>query len=308
MITRLVFACALLVSLAACGSMEEGFGIADPFAVPKPFDETNLTAVPVKARPQPIAIYPVVGLKPAEATNLQRAILNSSNDSDVLAVEPGVGRRMALRGLLRLEKENSTFDLIHVRWFIVDPDGKELGSFDVATTSLHQESEGVLTSETAKAVAARTIEGLQSLLSGEDSSAALTSSTMPHAPQPELLVYVAKPQGAPGDGNEALQRALAAILDADPNVTVVASPDKARVLIDGQIRLQRREGVDIADKIELAWRVTAPDGAELGTVAQANDVPSGSLDSRWGDTALSAAQAAAGGIIDLFAQLQMAPE
>jgi hypothetical protein len=305
MMVRIACALLMLASLVACGGMEDAFGIDDPFALPKPFDNTHLTAVPVPVRPQAVAIYPVVGLKPPEAEKLKKAILKRSSESDVLAVEPDATRPMSLRGLLRREKKRSN-DLIQVRWFIVDPDGKELASFDVATISTQGSEDGVLTTEAMDALAATTIDGLQTHLVGPDSTIDPVASTPPAETPAELPVYLAKPKGAPGDGNDALQRALAAILDANPGVAVVPSPEEARVRIDGQIKLERNPAVASEDKIDLTWKVVSADGEPLGTIAQSNTVPRGSLDSKWGDTALFAAQAAAGGIVDLFAQLQMA--
>ena len=54
-----------------------------------------------------------------------------------------------------------------------------------------------------------------------------------------------------------------------------------------------------SQNVALAWTVKTPDGRTLGTVKQANDVPVGSLEAGFGENALFAAQAAAGGIYDL---------
>ncbi len=56
--------------------------------------------------------------------------------------------------------------------------------------------------------------------------------------------------------------------------------------------------------VALAWTVASPDGRPLGTIKQANNVPSGSLDKAWGDAATYAAQAAAAGIFDLVKKLR----
>jgi hypothetical protein len=306
-IARLAFAIVLCWSLGACGGVQDAFGIDDPFDEPKPFDQRDLATVPLSVRPQPIAVYPVVGLKTAEAEKLKKAIIERSNDSDVLAVEPEAPRPMALRGLLRRDKKTAASDMIHVTWFIVDPDGKELNSFHVEQAVSPAGKDTFLTSETFRAIASKTIVGMEWVLSGGYGApiSSASQSAQPGSKPAELPIFLAKPTGAPGDGNESLQKALATILDSDPNIVVVASRDKARVVIDGQIKLDTT-APSAAEKIEIVWRVAAADGAELGQVQQANTVPTGSLDKHWGDTALIVAQEAAGGIIDLFARLETA--
>jgi hypothetical protein len=290
--------------------MEQALGIDDPFAVPKPFDGSSLTVVPVNARPQSIAIYPVVGLRTNEAQKLQKAIINRSNDSDVLAVEPDAPRPVSLRGLLRRENKDKNMDVIHVRWFIVDPDGKELGTFDVEEPALPAAKDvaPTLEPETVRSLAAKTIAGVESVLSGGGSTPAQTETAAiaPQTAPTELPIFLAPPKGAPGDGNVSLQRALGAILDQDPRIIVVDSREKARAIIDGEVKVERTSPENADDKVELVWRVASADGTELGRVTQSNSVPPGSLNVHWGETAYYAAQEAAGGIINLFAQLQTA--
>jgi hypothetical protein len=54
-----------------------------------------------------------------------------------------------------------------------------------------------------------------------------------------------------------------------------------------------------AQRVRVDWTVKMPDGKAIGTIKQANDVPSGSLDKGWGDTAYYATQAAAEGIFQV---------
>ena len=59
-----------------------------------------------------------------------------------------------------------------------------------------------------------------------------------------------------------------------------------------------------SQKVVLKWIVAMSDGKVLGTVAQANQVPAGSLDKGWGQTADLAAQAASQGIFAVVKKAQ----
>ena len=60
------------------------------------------------------------------------------------------------------------------------------------------------------------------------------------------------------------------------------------------------KAADGKQPIQIDWMVRDPQGKRLGTVSQKNDIPAGSLDGAWGQTADAAAAAAAQGIIKLL--------
>ncbi|MGE0008080.1 MAG: hypothetical protein AB7S92_21165 [Parvibaculaceae bacterium] len=109
-------------------------------------------------------------------------------------------------------------------------------------------------------------------------------------------VAVLPVSGAPGTGNADLTRAMRQTL-ADAGWPVVQSPRENALTILGHVKLGPKRAKD--QNVALAWTVKTPDGRTLGTVRQANDVPVGSLEAGFGENALFAAQAAAGGIYDL---------
>ena len=83
---------------------------------------------------------------------------------------------------------------------------------------------------------------------------------------------------------------------------VVKKPGKSTLAISGRVALAApKSGVQ---QVKLAWAVTLPTGKVLGTVRQANDVPAGSLNKGWGQTAGYAAEAAAEGIFNLVEQVR----
>lgn len=107
--------------------------------------------------------------------------------------------------------------------------------------------------------------------------------------------------GSPGRGNDELYLAMRKVL-RDAGWPVVKKPGKTTLTISGRVALAApKSGVQ---QVKLAWAVTLPTGKVLGTVRQANDVPAGSLNKGWGQTAGYAAEAAAEGIFNLVEQVR----
>ncbi len=103
-------------------------------------------------------------------------------------------------------------------------------------------------------------------------------------------------RGAPGDGAQSLtaaiqrelQRSGVAVGGGGPNVYKV----EGKVAVGG--------GKDGKQPIQIDWEVKDPKGKRVGTVSQKNEIPQGSLDGAWGQTADAAAAAAAQGIVKLL--------
>ncbi|MSP66992.1 MAG: hypothetical protein EXQ96_02630 [Alphaproteobacteria bacterium] len=111
-----------------------------------------------------------------------------------------------------------------------------------------------------------------------------------------LSVLVERVSGASGDGDLVLARAMVVAI-RDAAVPVVTAPGDATYVISGEVRMTPPLGA--VQEVEIQWTVLAPDGRRLGVVRQANRVPSGSLQARWGATARAVALAAAEDILGL---------
>ena len=85
------------------------------------------------------------------------------------------------------------------------------------------------------------------------------------------------------------------LMEAGWPVLEEARPDAFTII--GEVALG--PATSAAQRVRVDWTVKMPDGKVVGTVKQANDVPSGSLDKGWGDTAYYATQAAAEGIFQV---------
>jgi len=102
--------------------------------------------------------------------------------------------------------------------------------------------------------------------------------------------------GAPGDGNSTLAAALLRELRKSGVSSAEGRPSGYRII--GRVVLgPPRDG---KQTIQIDWQVIDPSGKSLGTVSQKNEVPQGSLDGAWGQTADAAAAAAAQGILKLL--------
>jgi hypothetical protein len=137
-----------------------------------------------------------------------------------------------------------------------------------------------------------------------DSGATLAAaqvSAPPPAPEPGQPTAIAVPLviGASGHGNRELAEAMRLAMGGT-GLPVVEDRREGALTIVGEVEVKPSDGAQQA--VALNWKVLAPNGALLGTIAQNNTVPAGSLDRGWGDTATYAAEAAAGGIFELLSK------
>lgn len=106
--------------------------------------------------------------------------------------------------------------------------------------------------------------------------------------------------GAPGDGEEALERALSNKM-LDRGFAVTGTPAVGAYEIQGVVRLAPAERGK--ENIRIDWTVFGPEGTRVGNVTQTKLIRKGSLDRRWGPAADAAAEAAARDILELLQNL-----
>ncbi|MFD2264797.1 hypothetical protein ACFSM5_17965 [Lacibacterium aquatile] len=110
-------------------------------------------------------------------------------------------------------------------------------------------------------------------------------------------VLIGDVTGAPGDGNTALKRALEYTLK-QRGVLIADKAGPTTLTIRGKIEIGKPVG--LLQAIRLNWGLFQPDGSEIGTITQENDIPANSLDRTWGETALFAAEGAVDGLKPLI--------
>ena len=103
--------------------------------------------------------------------------------------------------------------------------------------------------------------------------------------------------GAPGDGDASLTKEMRQDI-ASLGVILVNQRDQADYLMKAHATLTTTG--PHTQHIEIVWTIDTPDGKEVGKVTQPHDFPKGSLDTYWGDVAVVAASAAAGGVKEVI--------
>lgn len=104
-----------------------------------------------------------------------------------------------------------------------------------------------------------------------------------------------------GDKTGELRAALKKVLLGAGWPVVDAKRPDALVIL-GKVTIAAPQGT--SQTVRLDWALERPDGGQAGKISQSNQVPAGSLDSGWGETAHYAAQAAAEGIAQLVQGLR----
>ena len=106
--------------------------------------------------------------------------------------------------------------------------------------------------------------------------------------------------GAPGDGNEALARAVTELLKKQDLAIMTDPQAKADLVLDADVAVAKPKAGK--QNVKIVWHVRRKDGGEIGTVGQENDVPAGLLNGPWGDVAYMVAVSAQDGIMTLVAR------
>ncbi len=152
---------------------------------------------------------------------------------------------------------------------------------------------------TRDALAAAMATRVAAALDGRSNNAAPQTAAVPATALPKLALLPFT--GAPGDGNQALANALREWLTRMRAARFIANRAEADYLVVCEVKLE--DAGPLRQTVTLNWALQRPDGAKMGQVAQANQVPRGALDGPWGGVARLAAQGGAEGLRDLLARL-----
>jgi hypothetical protein len=117
-------------------------------------------------------------------------------------------------------------------------------------------------------------------------------------------VHVQRIGGLPAAQSAALEAAIAFWLRR-AQLEIAEGPASGAVVLAGGVVFRDRPDAKVA--VEVVWRVLGGDGAELGRLAQQNEVPASVLSQVWGEVATAIAENAAEGIVDLVARTRARP-
>lgn len=269
LVTRLAAALLLLAAVSACGD------------VPQPFskDDPNLAKAPFLIAPttEGVVVLPVEGVPTDTGALIADMTAKALQKQDIAASTEAASNRASL--FLSGDSRRLANGALEITWTLARPDGTVIGQRTDAIASDDQ-----LARSTAQ-VAAWLVPRRTPIV-----------TTIPR-------VTVFPVDGAPGDGNDLLRRALALALDRAP---VKLTPDVVENghVVQGDVKVTRQQ--DGQDKVVISWVVLNAQGKQIGTVDQTNVVPGGSLDHSWGAVASPIADAAVGGIVALLKQSEAA--
>ncbi|OSQ38589.1 hypothetical protein TMES_11885 [Thalassospira mesophila] len=192
---------------------------------------------------------------------------------------------------LAIDSANNTGKITAQSWFADAPQAPEDGDMNIppdiarklARLSPGGEKESPAEREFDQLVAAPAV-WVVGKISGERQTMVMAKP---------LKVALVDFEGAPGDGNEALNRSAKAFLQAK-GITVSKEIDPQSIVLSATINVQpivRSTGPEL-DRVTIDWVLLDDSGHELGQMTQDNAVPHGKLDKRWGTIASLAAQAA----------------
>lgn len=252
-----------VLALSGCGELPQPFRHTDDNPLLAPGARAGVVVLPVAAAPQP--------------AEMAEAVAEALRKADMLATTTGGNA-----GSWLVEgNAGSDGKRVLLTWRVWDPQHRLY-----ASTSQTVSPTALSSTQGITRTAAEVAPALAALLGDHY----VKKAALPQGP----LVALRGVKGAPGDGNVALARAMAASLRASGYR--IAAEDW-QVAIDGRVKLDKGPS---QDQVVIEWFVVGPDGAELGRLRQANQVPHGQLDRRWGRIAGFVAEAAAPGLTELL--------
>jgi hypothetical protein len=274
---------AALLLLAACQPLPH------PFADDVPRRGSPMLALRDTAS---VTIAPIVGLPKATAEKLGPAIANALQQREIAASDraASIGSYELVGRIQEMRRAKNKTALVAL-WELRDPSGQWLGQRVErleAGAGDWDEGKDDAVARLADASAAQLVALLQDDAPREAEVAG----------RPRLRIGTVT--GAPGDGGEALGRAIAELLQRQDLAILTDANAETDLALDAEVTVGKaRAG---KQNVKILWRLRRRDGGEIGTVTQENDVPAGLLDGAWGDLAYTVALAAQDGIMELVAR------
>ncbi|MEQ8509442.1 MAG: hypothetical protein RIB43_10590 [Rhodospirillaceae bacterium] len=273
---------AALISLAGCGN------------VPQPFRRAQNTSNPLLANPSGagIGILPPAGLDDLSGRYIANSIAETLRQQEIPA------EALDRAGVLAFTVEGNLNDAtIENGVAQVAFDWRLLNRLGEIIERLNQEIEinslaWIDKDDVALDAIANNISAQLILL------LAPPVATTPNLPETKpwagLTVTIQRPETAPGDGAQALGRALANRLLAEG---FQPPEDEADFIISARISLSIFDAVQ--DDVSILWSILSPDGENLGDVRLDNRIPRGQLDGAWGQIAEAIVDSAFPGLLQI---------
>jgi hypothetical protein len=321
----------IAVTLAGCSTGSDLTSVGNSQIAPQP----AATAAAAPAGPR-IAIAAPIGPPQAVTDQLTQSLTTALEQQKVaVAKAPGDKADYTLRGYLVAAKDKAGTKFSYI-WDVTDAAGKRVNRItgeDLAPGAAGADPWAALSPQLVQSVSTKTASSIGAWLPTQTTAsvasatpsgvgAAAAPGAPPSAAQPAgkqqvasaagqpgtataspvtggPIAVVPRVSGAPGDGSDALTDAIRRELSkSGVSVADQGAAAASAYRVEGKVKLGTvREG---KQPIQIDWDVKDAQGRKLGTVSQKNEVPQGSLDGAWGQTADAAAAAAAQGILKLM--------
>ena len=279
---------ALLVVLPACGPL------------PKPFRHQGDNANPLTRLDDAagVVVMPVTGGDRSAGKMLAEALAAALRDAAIPAgLGPGNQQAKRLTGTLHVTDLAQGTSLLAITWLIRGPDGAVLAEVgqreDVPRAAWKQADAGIMAFVAGKAAA----------MLGPDLRQDYGPVTRPVKRPAAVVLWPIT--DAPGDGNNALTRAMREALGARDVVIYRDVTDSIPILI---CEVSVVPESSMADRVNITWIILETDGREVGRLAQSNTVERGRLEAGWGSVAFLVAQAGAEALADILLNMANDPE
>lgn len=263
--------------------------------VPQPFRPLPESARPVLVNPGStgIAILPLDGIDDETAGYIAQWIAADlqSREIPAEALEKTGILGLTLEGNLRDEFQNGPNTNLIFDWRILDRSGEiveRLEQVAPVNSSAWLERGKEPREQVARDIASR----LALMIAPQ---VEVRPPLEPVSRWADTSVSIQRPQNAPGDGAQALGRALASRLG---NEGFRPAADRPDVVLGAIISVSQYDATQ--DEIAIVWQVLAPDGENLGEVRLDNRISRGSLDGAWGLVADAIVDAAFPGILEII--------
>jgi len=289
----------LALALAACG------------ALPQPFQgaaRNDLVLETILVNPG-IMIAPVTGAPAPLNQTLAQDAARALQARDVAAVTRGGARSAAL-----LQGQATTFEAadgkiwIRFEWMLVGPDGLPIDRLVTEVPAFQETANDpwlVYANSDLTPAIRQVADFVASRLIGTGTAMTAAEMAEPRSdlPTEPYYLFIEPVSGAPGDGGTSLTNAMIESLSWDGipiPLVLTATPNPFSFIIHGRVKMKPTNAQ--MDIVAIDWDVKLPNGELLGSISQENAVPQSSLDGRWGDNAIYAAEAAADAILTLLIQ------
>jgi len=271
------------LALAACQPLPHPFADQAPpprAAILSPRDSAGIHVEPVAGVPAPFS------------NALAESLAAALRDAEIPASTAGANKASyRLSGVAHRSRFADGRDAVAVDWELRGPTERSLG---VATAGIPAADLSEATAESAAHALAEQAAPVIARLVQEEPPA--------EAAEPRLAIQAVN--GAPGDGDRALARAIGGALRR-AHVSLVEKPaDQASFVLAGTVAVSPPQAGK--QQVSVRWALFRPDGKEIGKIDQQNAVPAGSLDHAWGDIAYAVAEAAAPGVAALIEKARAA--